>query len=40
MGRLAGFVSATHGKDEMAATLAAFRAALAMLRAEGELPRA
>jgi glutamate-1-semialdehyde 2,1-aminomutase len=40
MGRLAGFVSATHGKDEMAATLAAFRGALAMLRAEGELPRA
>jgi glutamate-1-semialdehyde 2,1-aminomutase len=39
MGRLAGFVSATHGKDEMAATLAAFRGALAMLRAEGELPR-
>src|SRR6185437_7002120 len=28
MGRLAGFVSATHGADEMAATLAAFRGAL------------
>jgi glutamate-1-semialdehyde 2,1-aminomutase len=40
MGRLAGFVSATHSKDEMAATLAAFRGALGMLRAEGELPRA
>jgi glutamate-1-semialdehyde 2,1-aminomutase len=39
MGRLAGFVSATHGKDEMAATLAAFRGALGMLRSEGELPR-
>ena len=39
MGRLAGFVSATHGSDEMAATLAAFRGALGMLRAEGELPR-
>jgi glutamate-1-semialdehyde 2,1-aminomutase len=39
MGRLAGFVSATHGPGEMAATLAGFRGALAMLRAEGELPR-
>src|SRR5229473_6366931 len=32
-------VPATHGSDEMAATLAAFRGALGMLRAEGELPR-
>ncbi len=39
-GRLSGFLSATHGTAELDATVAAFRAALAMLRAEGELPRA
>jgi glutamate-1-semialdehyde 2,1-aminomutase len=38
-GRLSGFVSATHGAEEMEATVAAFRGALAMLRNEGELPR-
>jgi glutamate-1-semialdehyde 2,1-aminomutase len=38
-GRLSGFISATHGKDEMEATVAGFRAAITMLRAEGELPR-
>jgi glutamate-1-semialdehyde 2,1-aminomutase len=39
-GRLSGFLSVTHGAAEVEATLAAFRAALRMLRAEGELPRA
>ena len=39
-GRLSGFISATHGPDEMAATLEGFRGAIQMLRAEGELPRA
>jgi glutamate-1-semialdehyde 2,1-aminomutase len=38
--RLSGFISATHGKAEMDATIDAFRGALAMLRSEGELPRA
>jgi glutamate-1-semialdehyde 2,1-aminomutase len=38
--RLGGFISATHGPDELAATVAGFRGALAMLREEGELPRA
>ncbi len=39
-GRLSGFISATHGKDEMEATVSGFAKAVAMLRAEGELPRA
>jgi len=38
-GRLSGFASATHGRDEMEQTVDAFRAALHMLREEGELPR-
>lgn len=39
-GRLSGFVSATHGQGEIETTLDAFRAALGMLRSEGELPQA
>ncbi|MBV8663929.1 MAG: aminotransferase class III-fold pyridoxal phosphate-dependent enzyme, partial [Hyphomicrobiales bacterium] len=39
-GRLGGFLSATHGKEEVDATVAGFRGALRLLRAEGELPRA
>jgi glutamate-1-semialdehyde 2,1-aminomutase len=38
-GKLSGFASATHGQAELAATVGGFAAALAMLRAEGELPR-
>ena len=36
-GRIAGFLSATHGPDEVAHTAEAFRAAIHMLRAEAEL---
>ena len=36
-GRIGGFVSATHKADEVAATAGAFREAVRMLRAEGEL---
>ena len=38
-GRLSAFISATHERAEMDATVAGFRAAIGMLRAEGELPR-
>lgn len=37
-GRIGGFVSATHTEAEIAATASAFRSAIDMLRAEGELP--
>jgi len=36
--RLGGFTSATHGDAEIADTVAGYRAAVRMLRAEGELP--
>ena len=36
-GRIGGFISATHGDAEIAATTTAFREAIRMLRAEGEL---
>ena len=36
-GRIGGFVSATHTADDVAATAGAFREAVRMLRAEGEL---
>ena len=36
-GRIGGFVSATHGAGEVAETAAAFRRAILMLRAEGEM---
>jgi glutamate-1-semialdehyde 2,1-aminomutase len=36
--RLSGFTSAAHGKSELEDTVDAFRAALELLRAEGELP--
>ncbi|MGH7191798.1 MAG: aspartate aminotransferase family protein, partial [Acetobacteraceae bacterium] len=38
-GRISGFVSATHGEPEVSATAAAFREAIRMLRAEGEIAR-
>ncbi len=38
-GRIGGFVSATHGAAEIAETAAAFREAIRMLRAEGEMAR-
>jgi glutamate-1-semialdehyde 2,1-aminomutase len=37
-GRLGGFLSATHTATDVADTVAAYRAAIRMLRAEGELP--
>ncbi len=36
-GRIGGFISATHGQAEIEHTARAFRSALALLRAEGEL---
>jgi hypothetical protein len=36
-GRIGGFVSATHTADDVAHTAAAFREAVRMWRAEGEL---
>ena len=36
--RLGGFTSATHGADEIAETVSAWREAIRMLRGEGELP--
>ncbi len=36
-GRIGGFLSATHTDDDIAETAAAFRGAIAMLRAEGEM---
>jgi glutamate-1-semialdehyde 2,1-aminomutase len=36
-GRIGGFLSATHGETEIAATTNAFREAISMLRAEGEV---
>ena len=36
--RLGGFTSATHTDTDVADTVAAYRAAIAMLRAENELP--
>lgn len=38
--RLGGFTSAAHSEDDIAETVAAYRAALRLLRAEGELPLA
>jgi glutamate-1-semialdehyde 2,1-aminomutase len=36
--RLGGFTSSTHGRADIADTIAAYREAIRMLRAEGELP--